>query len=217
MIDTSQVITRIREGKIIAILRGIPQEKLLPVADALYEGGIRALECTFDHRSGDCLQAGRSTISQLARHLEGLMDVGAGTVLTADEVRATVEEGGRFVISPNVNETVIRETVRLGAVSIPGAMTPSEIVAAWEAGAHFVKLFPAGDLGPGYVRAVRAPLAHIPMLAVGGITPDNMSDYLKAGVCGFGVGGPLLPRADIESGNYKAIAERAARFVSAVG
>ena len=216
MIDTQAVVERIRAHKLIAIVRGLPEEKLLRVADALYEGGVRAIECPFDHRRGDCVAYGASMIALLAGHAPADMDVGSGTVLTAEEARATVEAGGRFVISPNVSAEVIRETVRLGAVSMPGAMTPTEIVAAWEAGAHFVKLFPAGELGAGYVKAVRAPLAHIPMLAVGGVTPENMPDFLRVGVCGFGVGSPILPKAALESGDYKAIVVRARQFVEAL-
>ena len=215
MIETAAVIERIRAGRIIAILRGVPQEKLGFIADALYEGGVRAIECTFDHRREDCVAANARMIAYLARHAGETMDVGSGTALTEEEVNATVEAGGRFVISPNVNADVIRETARLGAVSIPGAMTPTEIVSAWEAGAHFVKLFPAGELGAGFVKAVRAPLSHIPMLAVGGVTPENIPEFMKAGICGFGIGSPLLPKADIEAGSYAAITERARRFMAA--
>jgi len=215
MIDTAGVIERIKTGKIIAILRGIPEEKLGFIADALYEGGVRAIECTFDHKREDCVAANARMIEFLARHVRGSMDVGSGTALTVEEVHATVQAGGAFVISPNVNERVIGETVKLGAVSIPGAMTPTEIAAAWEAGAHFVKLFPAGELGAGYVKAVRAPLSHIPMLAVGGVTPENIPDFVKAGIIGFGVGSPLLPKADVEACNWATIAERAKRFVEA--
>ena len=215
MSSTLDVVERIKSGKIVAILRGIPEAQLGFIADALYEGGVRAIECTFDHRREDCVLANSHMIGFLVKHVGDTMDVGSGTALTPEEARSTVEAGGRFVISPNVDAAVIAETVRLGAVSMPGALTPTEIAAAWQAGAHFVKIFPAGEMGAGYVKAVRAPLAHIPMLAVGGITPENIPDFLKAGVCGFGVGSPLLPKADIAAGNYAAIAERARRFVAA--
>ena len=217
MSDAAAVVERIKQGKIIAILRGVPEEKLGFVAEALHKGGVRAIECTFDHRREDCLEANRRMIAQLVSLSGGDMDVGSGTALTPEEARVTVEAGGRFVISPNVSAAVIGETVRLGAVSIPGALTPTEIVSAWEAGAHFVKLFPAGELGAGYIKAVRAPLSHIPMLAVGGVTPENIPQYLEAGVCGFGIGSPLLPKAVIEAGNWAAVTERARRFAAALG
>ncbi|MBQ8954893.1 MAG: bifunctional 4-hydroxy-2-oxoglutarate aldolase/2-dehydro-3-deoxy-phosphogluconate aldolase [Clostridia bacterium] len=217
MNDTAGVIERIKQGKIIAILRGVPEEKLGFIAEALHRGGVRAIECTFDHRREDCTAAGGRMIAELARLAGNDMDVGSGTALTLEEVRATLEAGGRFVISPNVNPAVIAETVKLGAVSIPGALTPTEIVTAWEAGAHFVKLFPAGELGAGYIKAVRAPLSHIPMMAVGGVTPENIPQFLETGICGFGIGSPLLPKAVIEAGNWAAVTERARRFVAALG
>ena len=216
MSDRAAVIERIRKGKIVAILRGVPEEKLGFIAEALQKGGVRAIECTFDHTREDCVEANGRMISRLAALTGPDMDIGAGTVLTPEEVRAAVEAGGLFIISPNVNERVIGESKRLGAVSIPGALTPTEIVSAWEAGADFVKLFPAGQLGAGYIKAVRAPLKHIPMLAVGGVTPENIPDYLDAGICGFGIGSPLLPKAVIEANNWAAVTERARRFVEAV-
>ena len=215
MIDTEKVISSVYEGKVVAILRGVQEDKLIPIAEALYEGGIRMIECTFDHGREDCIEANCRMISRLVEHFEGRIHVGAGTVLTTEEVDATVAAGGEFIISPNVDEAVIRHTREIGAVSMPGAMTPTEIVNAWKAGAHFVKVFPAGDLGVSYMKSVRAPLKHIPMLAVGGIMPENIPDFIRAGVCGFGVGSPLLPKGAVETGDYKAITERARQFVEA--
>lgn len=215
MVDIQQVIDGIRREKMIAILRGLPEDQLLRTAEALYAGGIRFIECTFDHAREDCIEANSRMIAQLAGHFAGRMHVGAGTVLTCEEVDATIAAGGEFIISPNADAEVIRYTREKGAVSIPGALTPTEIVGAWKAGAHFVKVFPAGDLGVSYIKSVRAPLRHIPMLAVGGITPEIIPEYLKAGVSGFGVSGPLLPKGALETGNDQAITERARLFVSA--
>ncbi len=206
----------VRGHKLVAILRGMPQEKLIPAAEALYAGGVRLIECTFDHSREDCVEANTDMIRSLRDHFGDRLLVGCGTALTVEEVRATRDAGGAFVISPNVNGQVIGETRRLGLVSMPGALTPTEIAAAWEAGASFVKLFPAGEMGAGYVKAVRAPLKHIPMLAVGGITPENMPAFLAAGVCGFGVGSPILPKAALEAGDWEALAERARQFVAAL-
>jgi len=215
MIDVNNVIQSVYEGKVVAILRGVREDQLIPIAEALYAGGIRMIECTFDHSRADCIEANCRMISMLAEHFAGRMHVGAGTVLTAEEAEAAVRAGGEFIISPNVDEKVIARTRELGAVSMPGALTPTEIVNAWKAGAHFVKVFPAGDLGVSYMKSVRAPLRHIPMLAVGGITPENIPDFIKAGACGFGVGSPLLPSDAVEKGDYEAIARRAAQFVEA--
>jgi len=213
MIDTQSIIRCVYDEKIIAILRGVREDWLLKVADALYEGGIRMMECTFDHADPDCIRNNCRQISMLARHFGGRIHVGAGSVLKAEEVDATIEAGGSFIISPNVGESVIRRTRELGAVSIPGALTPTEIDNAWEAGAHFVKIFPAGNFGVKYIKAIRAPLKHIPMLAVGGIERDDMSAYMKAGVCGFGLGTQLLPKEIVESMNYNMLAHRTRSFV----
>ena len=215
MIDTQSIIQCVYDEKMIAILRGVREEWLLKVADTLYEGGIRMMECTFDHADPDCIRSNCKKIEMLAKHFDGLVHIGAGTVLKSEEVDATIDAGGKFIISPNVDTRVIGRTRELGAVSIPGALTPTEIVDAWNAGAHFVKIFPAGSFGAKYIKAVRAPLKHIPMLAVGGIERDEMKDYLAAGVCGFGMGSQLLPKKFVESQSYDRLRLHVQSFVEA--
>ena len=117
------------------------------------------------------------------------------------------------MITPNVKPALIRECVRRGLVAMPGALTPSEAVDAWEAGASFVKVFPAGALGPGYVKALRAPLAHIPLLAVGGVGLDNVAEFMKAGCVGAGVGGTLTNKEWIAAGEWGKIEEVARQLV----
>lgn len=202
----------LRESRLVVIARGMEAAKMIDVAEALYSGGVRVLECTFDHWREDCVAANQRLISALVSRFEGRMQIGAGTVLSDAEAEAAVDAGAGFIISPGADEAVIRATRRLGAVSIPGAYTPTEIVAAWNAGADFVKLFPAGDMGPGYIKAIRAPLAHIPMLAVGSVTRENIPLLLKSGVCGFGIGGSLLSKALIDAGDYEAIRLRAQEY-----
>ena len=202
----------LRESRRVVIARGMEAAKMIDVAEALYSGGVRVLECTFDHWREDCVAANQRLISALVSRFEGRMQIGAGTVLSDAEAEAAVDAGAGFIISPGADEAVIRATRRLGAVSIPGAYTPTEIVAAWNAGADFVKLFPAGDMGPGYIKAIRAPLAHIPMLAVGSVTRENIPLLLKSGVCGFGIGGSLLSKALIDAGDYEAIRLRAQEY-----
>lgn len=202
----------LRESRLVVIARGMEAAKMIDVAEALYSGGVRVLECTFDHWREDCVAANQRLISALVSRFEGRMQIGAGTVLSDAEAEAAVDAGAGFIISPGADEAVIRATRRLGAVSIPGAYTPTEIVAAWNAGADFVKLFPAGDMGPGYIKAIRAPLAHIPMLAVGSVTRENIPLLLKSGVCGFGIGGSLLSKALIDAEDYEAIRLRAQEY-----
>ena len=125
-----------------------------------------------------------------------------------------IDAGGEYMITPNVSVPLIRSCVAKGLVAMPGAMTPSEAVDAWEAGASFVKIFPAGSLGTGYVKAVCAPLSHIPFLAVGGISPENVGDFVRAGCAGAGVGGNLTNKEWIASGSWGRIAEAARLLVA---
>lgn len=199
---------------IIAIIRGVSREKLIPLAEALYRGGIRLLEVTYsaDGSVSDGQTAER--IGELVRHFGGRMLIGAGTVLTVEQVELTAKAGGGFIISPNVDKDVIGATVRLGLVSMPGALTPTEICQADKYGADFVKLFPICDLGSGYVKAVKAPLSHVKLLAVGGITDENMSEYLKAGVRGFGIGSSLTDKRMIAEEDWDGITSLAEKYVA---
>ena len=207
----------IRREKIISIVRGVRQELLLPLAEALYAGGIRLLEIAFDPAApADAPDPAAAGIRLLRGRMEGKMRIGAGTVLDLPHLHAAADAGAEFIISPNVSEAVIRETVRLGLVSIPGAMTPTDAEAAWEAGADFVKIFPAGALGTGYVRALRAPLGHIPMLAVGGIDENNCAAFLNAGCCGVGVGSALANAGCAERGEWDRITQKAVQYGKAV-
>ena len=151
----------IREHKIIAILRGVPSEKIVDVAKALYDGGIRLLEITFNQKSETKLIDTPNAIRAVREALGDKMVIGAGTVMSVEEVHAAKEAGAAFALAPNVDESVIKEIVDCGMEAIPGAMTPSEIADSYRYGASVVKLFPAGNLGLSYCKAVMAPINHI--------------------------------------------------------
>lgn len=197
-----QVIARIGQEKLIAIVRGVGPEQYLKVAEALYAGGVRLMEITFDQKAPASFRTTAEGIVRIREAMGQRMLVGAGTVLTEEQAELTAAAGGSFVVSPDVNADVIRKTVSLGMVSVPGAATPTEIVAAHRAGADFVKLFPAAQLGAGYIKAIRGPLGHIRLLAVGGVHEGNVAEFLNAGVSGFGVGGNLANRKWIEAGEF---------------
>ena len=144
------------------------------------------------------------------------MCVGAGTVMTVEQVRQAAEAGAEYMISPNVDEEVIRETKRLGKVSIPGAMTPTEAAFAYKCGADIVKLFPAGLLGAAYIKAVKAPLKHIPVTAVGNVNVDNCAEFIKAGAVGVGVGGSLVSAKLVDEGRFDEITATAQAYVAAL-
>ena len=205
--------TAVRNGRIIAIIRGFAPDVCLRLAEAYRRGGIRLVEVTFNQKAPETWADTAAAIRAIRECFADDIRVGAGTVLTADQLARCADAGGEYMITPNVNPALIRACVADGLVAMPGALTPSEAVAAWEAGASFVKVFPAGSLGPGYVKALRAPLAHIPMLAVGGISPENVADFMKAGCVGAGVGGNLTNREWIAAGAYDRIADVAKRLV----
>lgn len=205
----------IKENKIIAIVRGVETEKCMKVAQALYDGGIRLMEITYDQRKPESWETTAKTIGAIAEEFKGKMFVGAGTVTSADLVELTHRYGGQFIISPDVNEAVIRRTKELGMVSIPGGMTPTEVMTAHRAGADFVKLFPGGTLGLSYFKAVKAPVSHVDLLVVGGVDEKNLPDFLAAGAVGAGIGSNLVSSKLANDGMFDQIAENARKFVAA--
>lgn len=211
-----QVIRRIAEERVIAIIRAVEPAQYMKIADALYAGGIRLMEITYDQRDPASFQTVADAIAAIGEAYGERMLVGAGTVTSVELVELTARANGRFILSPDVNAGVIQRTRELDMASLPGAMTPTEVLAAHNAGADFVKLFPAGSLGAGYVKAVRAPISHVKLMAVGGIDENNAGSFLQAGMVGVGVGGMLTDRAWLRAGAYERITEAARRLVEAV-
>ena len=211
------IIAAVEKEKIIAIVRGVEPARCLKVAEALYAGGIRLVEITYNASRPETAEATAAAIAAIREAYEGRMYVGAGTVITPELVELTARAGGQYIISPDTNRAVIERTRELGLVSMPGAMTPSEIMTAHWAGADFVKLFPAAQLGPGYIKAIRAPISHVKLTAVGGINEENIPAFLAAGVSGFGVGGNLANRKWIEAEEFGKITETAEKMIAALG
>ena len=164
-----QVIQAVEKEKIIVIVRGVESEKLIPLAEAMYQGGIRLLEITYSANGKVSDEQTAANIAMLAKHFEGKMFIGAGTVLTEKQVELTYQAGGKFIISPDTCPAVIEKTRALNMVSMPGALTPTEMQIAHRSGADFVKMFPITSLGTSYIKAVKAPLSHLKLLAVGGV------------------------------------------------
>lgn len=191
---------------LIAILRGITPDEIVPVGRTLHEAGFRLIEIPLN--SPEALVS----IARLVCDLGSECLIGAGTVLEVSQVEAVAKVGGRLVVSPNMNPAVIRATRAGGLVSAPGVATPSEGFAALEAGAHILKLFPAEQCSPAVVKAWRAVFPKdCSLVPVGGITPENMAAYFDAGVAGFGLGSALYkPGQDVN-----AVARNAAAYVAA--
>ncbi|WP_317856124.1 bifunctional 4-hydroxy-2-oxoglutarate aldolase/2-dehydro-3-deoxy-phosphogluconate aldolase [Chakrabartyella piscis] len=208
----SKVLQKLIDGKVVAIVRGISSKDIIPTVQALKDGGITCVEVTFSMSSEEKSLDTLKSISMIAETFGDEIAVGAGTVLTPENVRRAKEAGATYIISPNVDADVIKETKALGMISIPGAVTPSEALDAYKAGADIVKLFPAASLGLGYVKAVMGPLDGIPITAVGGIDASNYQSFIDAGCVGVGVGGNLVNKKLIEAGDFEAIKQLALEY-----
>lgn len=197
-----EINKKIKENKIIAIIRKVNPDLLLETAKALFAGGIRLMEITFDQSSETGEFDTSRNIEMLSSYFGDKAFIGAGTVMTLKQVEVAIKSGARYIISPNSNLKIIQKTVELGVVSLPGAFTPSEIVTAYENGASFVKVFPAGSLGPSYIKSIRSSISHIPLLAVGGVNENNLTQFMECGIAGVGVGSSLVKKELINNKKF---------------
>lgn len=212
---TNNILECVKQYRIIVALRGITPDKVVATAKALYEGGIRMLEITFDQASEGALTDTPAAIRAIKKTMGEKLLVGAGTVVTVKQAEAAVAAGAKYLLAPNFDPEVVAAAQRLGVASIPGALTPSEIAAAWRAGATLVKLFPIGNFGSAYVKAITAPLSHIPLLGMGGINKQNMLEYLSLpSLVGVGIGSNLAPVSLIQSGDYVGLTKLAKSYTS---
>jgi len=208
------VIQAVLEHKVISIVRGMAPEKILPVAHALYDGGVRLIEVTFNQKEPENFYKTADAIRAIREEMGDKMLVGAGTVTSVELVEMAAAAGAQYIISPDCDLDVIRRTRELGLVSMPGAYTATEAKQAHNAGADFVKLFPCIGDAPAYVKALCAPFNHIKFLAVGGVSADNAAAFLKAGAVGMGVGSCLVNKAWADAGEYWRITEEAKKILA---
>ncbi|QNK60854.1 bifunctional 4-hydroxy-2-oxoglutarate aldolase/2-dehydro-3-deoxy-phosphogluconate aldolase [Paenibacillus sp. PAMC21692] len=206
----NEMLEKLLEHKIVAILRGIEDDTADGAAEALIEGGIRLMEVTMN-------TAGATTIIERWRTKYGnAASIGAGTVLDVDYAKRAIDAGAQFLISPNLDEEVIAYGHERGVAVWPGVMTPTEIVKALKAGARAVKLFPMGTLGIGYLKEIRGPLDAVPIMATGGVDLSNIRDYFAAGANAVGMGGKLISLDWVKEGKLDLVTERARQFTEAV-
>jgi len=209
------VMASVYRSRIIAIVRGLPPHYTLGLTEALHSGGIELIEVTFNQAKPETWKDTAAAIHAINANFKGKVLAGAGTVISLEQLAMAFEAGANYIVTPNVDEGIIRRAKELGLRAFPGAMTPTEIVTAYRAGADVVKVFPAGNLGPGYIKAIRAPLSSIPLMAVGGVNEKNTPDFLRAGCVGVGVGGNLVNKTWIEAGEWDRIAALAGEYVKA--
>ncbi|MDB2238482.1 bifunctional 4-hydroxy-2-oxoglutarate aldolase/2-dehydro-3-deoxy-phosphogluconate aldolase [Halorubrum ezzemoulense] len=206
----NETLSRLVDSGVVAVLRGVPADQLIEIAEALREGGVTAVEITADTPNVADL------IDEVTASFDDEVVVGTGTVLDSETARTTLMAGAEFVVSPSLHEDVIETCNRYGAVSAPGVMTPTEAVRGYEAGADFVKVFPAKTVGPAHLGAMKGPLGQIPMMPTGGVSPDNAAEYVEAGAFAVGAGGALVDYDAAERGDYEVITETAREFTRVV-
>lgn len=194
----------------VAIVRLSSSEHLMRVAEAVARGGVRHIEFTMT------TPGALEMLREVSAGFDGDAVFGAGTVLDAESARAAILAGARFIVAPNLNPEVITLCNRYSVVSMPGALTPTEIMQAWDLGADVVKVFPASTFGPGYIKAVMAPLPQVRLAPVGGVKLDNAEAYIRAGAACLGVGSSLVDRKLVAAEDWDALTKRAAGFVEAV-
>jgi len=205
-----EVASAIEALGVVAIIRMKDAAKLRAVFDALAEGGVRAIEVTMT------VPDAVSLIRKLAASLPPNLLLGAGTVLDAETVRAVVDAGARFVVSPVFRPEVVAECHRCGAAAAPGCFTPTEILNAHDMGADVIKLFPATALGPQFIKDIRAPLPQLKLMPTGGVSLDNAGEWIRAGAVAVGAGSALLDARAIEEDRLDVIAANARRIVASV-
>jgi 2-dehydro-3-deoxyphosphogluconate aldolase/(4S)-4-hydroxy-2-oxoglutarate aldolase len=203
-------LSRVLKSGIVAVIRSASSEQLVEVARALYEGGVDVLEVTFT------VPRALEIISAVRKSLGDKVLLGAGTVLDPETARAAFLAGAEFLVAPTVNLDVIRMGNRYDKLVMPGAMTPTEILTAWEAGAQIIKVFPADIGGPAYLKTLHGPLPQVRLLPTGGVNLATITDFLKAGACAVGLGGALVEPKAVEAGDMARITSLAGQYVERV-
>ncbi len=206
-----QVRQRILAVKIVPVVRASSPEQALGAADAVRAGGIPIVEVTMT------VPGAIEVIAGLSRLMGSDVLIGAGTVLDASTAQKCLDAGAQFLVSPGFDAATVALARRLDVLVMPGALTPTEVITAWKAGADFVKIFPCGNVGgPAYIKALKAALPQIPMIPTGGVNLETAAAFLRAGAAALGIGGELISRAALDSGNFAAITESAKRYTAIV-
>ena len=208
--SASATLERIAKSGIVAVMRGDDGGLLAEAAEALLRGGVDALEVTFT------VPQAQRVIERLADSLGTRIVLGAGTVLDAETARAALLAGAEFIVSPTTNLDVIRLSRRYGKVVMPGALTPTEVLQAWEAGADVVKIFPSDITGPAYLKALAGPLPQVRLMPTGGVNLDTAAEFLKAGAYALGVGSSLVDGRSLKERDFARIETLAAQYVKLV-
>lgn len=207
----SKTLSFILDIGVVPIVRASSPEAAVQAVGAIYRGGIRAVEITMT------VPGALRVLEQVADQFGDRLTLGAGTVLDAESVRSCMLAGAEFFVTPTLRLSTIEICHRYSKVVIPGALTPTEVLTAWEAGADLVKVFPCGNVGgPKYIRALKAPLPQVEMVPTGGVTLENTADFLRAGAAAVAVGSEMVNAQALAMGNLEVVEENARRFLAVV-
>ncbi|TAA73350.1 bifunctional 4-hydroxy-2-oxoglutarate aldolase/2-dehydro-3-deoxy-phosphogluconate aldolase [Planococcus salinarum] len=203
-------LIRLKEAGLIAVIRKPEQSQIHHIAEALVEGGTGALEITLD------TPGALGMIRELKEKFGDRVLVGAGTVLDAPSAKMAIDAGSDFIFCPTFDIETIQMTNRYGRISIPGVMTPTEILNAYSAGADLLKVFPGGALGTNYIKDLQGPLSHVPVMPTGGVTLDNVETFIKNGAVAVGVGGSLVDSKAIAEERYEVLTDVSRQFIEKI-
>jgi 2-dehydro-3-deoxyphosphogluconate aldolase/(4S)-4-hydroxy-2-oxoglutarate aldolase len=203
-------LQRVLDHKIVAVIRAENGDLLVDVAESLLAGGVEVMEVTFT------VPRANRVLEKVADRIGSRILLGAGTVLDTETCRAAILAGAEFIVSPAVNVEVIELCKRYSKVVMPGALTPTEVLTAWQAGADIVKIFPSEITGPKYLKALHGPLPHIRLMPTGGVNLETAAEFLRSGACALGIGSSLVDPKVVASGDLKKIETLARQYVQIV-
>jgi 2-dehydro-3-deoxyphosphogluconate aldolase / (4S)-4-hydroxy-2-oxoglutarate aldolase len=208
--NKTEVVKRMFDSGVVAVIRLKDTNRLLKVIEAVRRGGVKCIEITMT------VPGAIEIIRQLSKAVPADVLIGAGTVVDEETAGKVIDAGATFVVGPVLNLGIVSLCVKRGIAVMPGCYTPTEILAGWKAGADIIKVFPATSLGPKYFKDLRGPFPDIRLMPTGGVTIDNVGEWIKAGACAVGIGSDLLDKKAIEEERYEVLTERAARMVENV-
>lgn len=209
----SETLEKLERERLAVVIRGTYGDDLVRLVDALRRGGLSIFELTFDPSADDPTRAGLESIDLLRGKFGDEVTLGAGTVLTAEQAAAAADGGASFIVAPNTNPEVITRTKELGLVSIPGAITPTEVLWAHDLGADMVKLFPAGTMGVKYAKDLLAPISNVKFMATAGLTPDVLRGFFEIGFTAAGISSYVTNKKLIAAGDFDTLEANAREMV----